>query len=58
VPERDVDGMAAALIELRDPELRATLGAAGRAKMTAEYSLSAHRDALLAVLRRAPRARA
>jgi len=48
VPERDVDGMAAALIELRDPELRATLGAAGRAKMSAEYSLSAHRDALLA----------
>jgi len=49
VAERDVAGMAAALIELRDPALRAALGAAGRIKMHAEYSLAAHRDALLAI---------
>ncbi len=48
VPERDLAGLAAALVTLRDPALRAALGAAGRAKMHAEYSLSAHRDALLA----------
>lgn len=50
VPERDVAGMAAALRELqRDPDRRAALGVAGRAKMTAEYSLPAHRDALLSI---------
>lgn len=49
VPERDVTGMASALERLRDPALRADLGAAGRAKMQAEYSLAAHRDALLSI---------
>jgi glycosyltransferase involved in cell wall biosynthesis len=48
VGERDVAGLAAALAELaRAPDLRAAMGAAGRAKMRAEYSLEAHRDALL-----------
>lgn len=50
VPERDVAGLAAALHELqRDPARRAAMGAAGRAKMAAEYSLAAHRDALLSI---------
>jgi len=50
VPERDLAGMAAALQRLgADPALRARLGAAGRAKMRAEYSLAAHRDALLSI---------
>ena len=50
VPERDVAGLAAALAELAaDPPRRRALGLAGRAKMQAEYSLTAHRDALLAV---------
>ena len=52
VPERDHAGMARALIELAaDPGLRTTLGANGRRKMQAEYSLEAHRDALLATYR-------
>jgi len=50
VPERDVTAMARALTDLAgDPQRRRTLGQAGRAKMIAEYSLTAHRDALLAV---------
>lgn len=52
VPERDVAGMAAALIELAgDRAMRRDLGEAGRIKMRAEYSLAAHRDALLAIYR-------
>jgi len=50
VAERDVPGLARALAELAaDRERRRSLGLAGRAKMQAEYSLPAHRDALLAV---------
>ena len=52
VPERDHAGLARALIDLSgDADLRATLGANGRRKMQAEYSLAAHRDALLATYR-------
>lgn len=50
--ERDADGLARALVELAaDLPRRRALGLAGRAKMHAEYSLAAHRDALLAVYR-------
>lgn len=49
LPERDAAGMAAALVALAgDAGLRRALGEAGRIKMRAEYSLAAHRDALLA----------
>ncbi len=49
-PERDVAGLARALTDLAgDPQRRRALGLAGRAKMQTEYSLTAHRDALLAV---------
>lgn len=49
LPERDAPGMAAALVALAgDAELQRRLGEAGRRKMRAEYSLAAHRDALLA----------
>lgn len=52
VDERDVDAMAAALVHLAtDPERRAAFGLAGRAKMKAEYSISAARAALLDVYR-------
>ena len=52
VPERDHAGLARALIDLSgDADLRATLGANGRRKMQAEYSLAAHRDVLLATYR-------
>jgi glycosyltransferase involved in cell wall biosynthesis len=48
--ERDVDGLAAALVRLaREPELGRALGEAGRHKMLAEFSLAAHRAALQAV---------
>ncbi|MDX2087584.1 MAG: glycosyltransferase [Kofleriaceae bacterium] len=40
--ERDTAAMAEALVALADPARRAELGAAGRAKMHAEYSLPAH----------------
>jgi hypothetical protein len=36
-----------------DPALRARLGAAGRDRMVADYSLAAHRDTLLQAMRRA-----
>lgn len=50
--ERDVPALARALVDLAaDPDRRESLGRAGRAKMHAEYSLPAHRDALLAVYR-------
>jgi glycosyltransferase involved in cell wall biosynthesis len=43
VDERDVDGMARAMIELaRDPQRAAAMGAAARARVTAEFSL--HRN--------------
>ena len=52
VPERDVTGMAAALTALAgDAELRDALGRAGRRKMQTEYSITAHRDALLTIYR-------
>lgn len=51
-PERDVDGLASALVELAaDADARGRMGAAGRAKMRQEYSLRAHTEALLAVYR-------
>lgn len=48
-PERDTPGLARALTDLAEPRRRRALGLAGRAKMQAEYSPAAHRDALLAV---------
>ncbi len=49
VPERDHTGMGRALIELAgDAGMRTQMGAAGRHKMRGEYSLTAHREALLA----------
>lgn len=48
--ERDVEGLAAHLVRLSESaELRHALGAAGRAKMLAEYSFEAHRERLQAV---------
>jgi glycosyltransferase involved in cell wall biosynthesis len=50
--ERDIDGLAAHLVRLAgSPDLRGTLGAAGRLKMLAEYSQDAHRGRLEAVYR-------
>jgi colanic acid/amylovoran biosynthesis glycosyltransferase len=50
--ERDVDKMAAHLARLAaSPDERATMGAAGRAKMQAEYSIAAHVRDLSAVYR-------
>lgn len=50
--ERDVDGLAGHLVRLAaDPALRDTLGAAGRVKMAAEYSIAAHVRDLSAVYR-------
>jgi colanic acid/amylovoran biosynthesis glycosyltransferase len=50
--ERDVDKMAAHLARLAaSTEERATMGAAGRAKMQAEYSIAAHVRDLSAVYR-------
>jgi len=48
--ERDVEALAGHLVRLaRDPDLRVTLGAAGRDKMLREYSVAAHRRNLQAV---------
>lgn len=50
--ERDVEGLATHLVRLAaDPALRDTLGAAGRVKMAAEYSIAAHVRDLSAVYR-------
>ncbi|MBE7450676.1 MAG: glycosyltransferase [Kofleriaceae bacterium] len=50
--ERDVDGLAAHLARLAArPDERAAMGAAGRAKMHAEYSVAAHVRDLSAVYR-------
>jgi glycosyltransferase involved in cell wall biosynthesis len=50
--EREVDVMAAHLVRLAaSPAERATMGAAGRAKMQAEYSIAAHVRDLSAVYR-------
>ena len=40
--ERDVPALAEALVSLADPDRRAALGAAARAKMHEQYSLAAH----------------
>lgn len=48
--ERDVDGLAHALVELAgDPDRRLEMGRLGREKIAREYSLDAHRDKLQAV---------
>jgi colanic acid/amylovoran biosynthesis glycosyltransferase len=50
--ERDVDTLAAHLVRLAaSPSERAAMGAAGRAKMQAEYSIAAHVRDLSAVYR-------
>lgn len=50
--ERDVDGLATHLVRLAgDRALREALGAAGRVKMAAEYSIAAHVRDLSAVYR-------
>ncbi len=50
--ERDVETLAAHLVRLAaDPGQRSTMGAAGRAKMQAEYSVAAHVRDLSAVYR-------
>ncbi|HMB67855.1 MAG TPA: glycosyltransferase [bacterium] len=51
VPPRDAAALADALERLaRDPELRARLGAAGRAKVEAEFDLAANVDRLTRLL--------
>ncbi len=50
--ERDVETLATHLVRLAgDPAQRAAMGAAGRAKMLAEYSVAAHARDLAAVYR-------
>jgi glycosyltransferase involved in cell wall biosynthesis len=45
-PPSAADGIADALIRLRDPELRARLGAAARERAERDYSWDAHCQAL------------
>ena len=49
------DGLADALLALRDPQLRARLGAAARERAIRDYSWDAHCGALEAALRADPR---
>ncbi|NOY90575.1 MAG: glycosyltransferase [Deltaproteobacteria bacterium] len=49
-PERDLDKLASALVTLAaDDDMRRALGAAGRRKMLAEYSLEAHTRSLIEI---------
>ncbi len=46
----DVAGTSAALLRLADPDLRARLGAAGKARVLQEFSLTRQAESLLALL--------
>jgi glycosyltransferase involved in cell wall biosynthesis len=58
VPERDVEGMSAAMLRLaRDPGLAATLGASFRARVVANYSREVSLTRLLGILQAAAASR-
>lgn len=58
VPPGDPVALAAALVELRDPALRAKLGRAARERVRKEYSFERHMERLLDVYRTAAEGRA